>query len=329
MSAASSGTRKVPPFKLFMTIIPLLNALTVDVEDYFQVSAFEHRVDRSDWDAMPCRVEASTDKLLAMFASAGVKATFFVLGWIAERYPELVKRIAADGHELASHGYWHRLIYEITPEQFRDDLTRSRNAIEQAAGVRVTAYRAPSFSIGPRSLWALEILVESGFTIDSSIFPVRHDRYGMPQARLEPHEIATSAGTITEFPPSVWQVGRFNLPIAGGGYFRLYPLGLTRRGITAVTAGQRPFMFYLHPWEVDPEQPRIRDVGWKRQWRHAVGLRHTESKLRRLLKTVPFDTLSRALGQYQRLHTLASVDFSSDASRLDARGMHQEIVTSA
>lgn len=287
------------------------NALTVDVEDYFQVSAFEHRISRADWASIPPRIEASTDRLIELFDEAGVRGTFFVLGWVAERFPRLVQRIAAAGHELASHGFWHRLVYEITPDAFREDLTRARDAIEQAAGVAVTTYRAPSFSIGPRSLWALEILAELGFTVDSSIFPIRHDRYGMPEARLEPHRLATTAGTLTEFPPSVWQLGRFNLPIAGGGYFRLYPLSVTLRGIAAVAARQRPFMFYLHPWEVDPEQPPIRNVDWKRRWRHTVGLRRTETKLRGLLKSVRFDTLSATLAEFQRRESLVTVNLQA------------------
>jgi len=282
-----------------MSDIGLPNALTVDVEDYFQVSAFEHRIRRSDWDTMPCRVEASTDRLLALFDSVDVRATFFILGWVAQRYPGLVRRIAEAGHELASHGYWHRLVYEITPDEFRDDVARSRDVIEQASGTRVTAYRAPSFSINGRSLWALDVLAELGFTVDSSIFPIRHDRYGMPDARPEPHEIETPSGVITEFPPSVWNFGRFNLPIAGGGYFRLYPLGVTLRGITSVVAAGRPFMFYLHPWEIDPDQPRVTNVGWKSRFRHYVGLRGTEAKLRRLVRTVRFDTMTATLDAHR------------------------------
>jgi len=285
----------------------LPSALTVDVEDYFQVSAFEHRISRDDWPSIPARVEGSTDRLLELFSDAGVHGTFFVLGWVAERFPQLVQRIAAAGHELASHGYWHRLVYDITPDAFRADVQRSREVIEQASGVQVTAYRAPSFSVNHRSLWALDVLAELGFTIDSSIFPVRHDRYGIPDARLEPHRIETAAGVITEFPPSVWQLGRFNLPIAGGGYFRLYPLNMTLRGIAAVLNAQRPFMFYLHPWEVDPDQPPVNGVGWKRRWRHTVGLRCTELKLKGLLKSVHFDTLSATLETYRQNESLVTI----------------------
>jgi len=303
------------------------SALTVDVEDYFQVSAFEHRVARADWGSITPRVEASTDRLLELFDDAGVRGTFFVLGWVAERFPQLVARIAAAGHELASHGYWHQLVYNITPEAFREDLKRSREAIQAAAGVTVTAYRAPSFSIGHRSLWALDILAELGFTIDSSIFPVRHDRYGMPDARPEPHRIATAAGTLIEFPPSVWQIGRMNLPIAGGGYFRLYPLSMTLRGIAAVAAKQRPFMFYLHPWEIDPEQPRVQNVGWQRRWRHTVGLRHTESKLRGLLKSVHFDTLSATLEAYQQAASLVTIQLHQADELVGKVAANQEIVS--
>lgn len=284
------------------------NALTIDVEDYFQVSAFEHRISRADWDLISPRVVASTERMLELFADVGVRGTFFVLGWVAERFPKLIAKIHAAGHELASHGYSHELVYEITPQAFREDVKRSREAIGAATGVAVTAYRAPSFSICHRSLWALEILAELGFTVDSSIFPVRHDRYGIPNAVPEPHRIATASGTILEFPPSVWSIGRFHLPIAGGGYFRLYPLSVTKRGIAAVLAKRRPFMFYLHPWEIDPDQPRMRQIEWRRRWRHRVGLRHTETKLRDLLKQVHFDTLSATVRAYEQREALETVE---------------------
>ena len=199
--------------------------MSVDVEDYFQVSAFADRVCRKDWDKYECRVEANTDRLLSIFASAEVQGTFFILGWIAERYPALVKRIATAGHEIASHGYWHQLVYDLSPDEFAADITASCEAIHNACGVEVTAYRAPSFSIVPRSRWALDILAEKGFTIDSSIFPIAgHDRYGDPDAPKSIHVIETAHGSITEFPPTAGNIGRLPLPI-GGGYFPLVSCG--------------------------------------------------------------------------------------------------------
>ena len=260
-----------------MTQVP--NAFTVDVEDYFQVSAFEHRVRRSDWDHMESRVVEFTDRLLALLDKTQVRGTFFVLGWVAERYPELVKRIATAGHEIASHGYWHRLVYELTPEQFAEDIASSVDAITSACGIRPRAYRAPSFSITQRSLWALDVLVEQGFELDSSIFPISgHDRYGMPSATKEIHQLETAGGNLLEFPPSLGRVAGLSVPI-GGGYFRLLPHKITLAAISAVERRNHPAMFYIHPWEIDPKQPTIDGIGWKSRFRHRVGLRHTESKL--------------------------------------------------
>ena len=270
--------------------------LTVDVEDYFQVSAFDHRIKRANWDSIPCRVEANTERLLTIFSEANVQGTFFVLGWIARKYPQLIRRIAEAGHELASHGYWHRLVYQLSREQFRQDIIDSKDAISDASGIMVNAYRAPSFSITKKSLWALETLAEEGFKVDSSIFPIRHDRYGVPDAKPEIHTRATPAGDITEIPPSFWQSPIMKVPI-GGGYFRLFPQSLTSRAITAVQNEGRPAMFYLHPWEVDPEQPRFDGVGFKSRFRHYVGLQHTERKLQRLLATHPFGRIDETLKQ--------------------------------
>ena len=272
--------------------------LTVDVEDYFQVSAFDHRIKRDEWDAMPCRVEANTERLLAIFSEAQVSGTFFVLGWVANKYPQLIRRIAEAGHELASHGYWHRLVYTLSRDEFRRDIKDSKNAISDAAGVAVSSYRAPSFSITNKSLWALETLVEEGFKVDSSIFPIRHDRYGVPDASPEIHSRMTPAGNITEIPPSFWQSRIAKVPI-GGGYFRLFPESLTSRAITAVRNEGRPAIFYLHPWEVDPEQPRIDGIGIKSRFRHYVGLHHTEQKLRKLLTEHPFGRVDKTLKRVQ------------------------------
>ena len=269
--------------------------LTVDVEDYFQVSAFESRVRRTEWDAIPGRVESSTERLLQLFADAEVRATFFVLGWVAAKYPKLVRRIAAAGHELASHSYWHRLVYSLTPEAFREDLRASRDAIGDASGIEVVAFRAPSFSITNRSLWALDILADEGFRVDSSIFPMRHDRYGIAGARGDIHErVCPGGGSIVEVPPSVWRFRRGAVPI-GGGYFRLFPLRLTRRAIWGVHRSENPAMFYTHPWEFDPDQPRLRGIGPATRFRHYVGLRRTLPRLQALLREFPFAPLGEVL----------------------------------
>lgn len=258
------------------------NILTVDVEDYFQVSAFEHRISRDDWPAMECRLEGNMDRMLQLFDECGVRGTFFILGWVAHRYPGLVRRIVDGGHEVASHGYWHHLIYNQSPEEFRQDVRDSRHAISDAGDVNVTAYRAPSFSIMKNTTWALDVLVEEGFTIDSSIFPIHHDRYGMPDSQPEIHTRETESGTIVEVPPSVWQTPFTKVPI-GGGYFRLFPLSVTCRAIEGVRREGRPAMLYIHPWEIDPEQPRIQGVGARSRFRHYINLSRTEPRLRRLL----------------------------------------------
>lgn len=275
------------------------NCLTVDVEDYFQVSAFADRVCRKNWSNYESRIEANTDRLLAIFDSAEVRGTFFILGWIAERYPGLVRRIATAGHEIASHGYWHQLVYDLTPAEFERDIVSSRDAIHNACGVEVTAYRAPSFSIVPRSRWALEILVANGFRVDSSIFPIKgHDRYGDPSAPREIHKIDTPHGSIIEFPPTAGECGRFPVPI-GGGYFRLFPLRLTQLAIDQIRKQDRPAMLYLHPWEIDPDQPRLGGLSRKSRFRHYVGLKKTESKLRRLLDSHTFLPMSEILRSKQ------------------------------
>jgi polysaccharide deacetylase family protein (PEP-CTERM system associated) len=279
---------------------PLINALTVDVEDYFQVSSFERVVDRREWSSRESRVVKSTERLLDLFAQHNVRGTFFILGWVAERFPQLVRDIAAAGHELACHSHWHRLIYDLTPAAFREELRQSKQAIEDAAGTSVTAFRAPSFSITGRSLWALEILVEEGFTVDSSIFPTRHDRYGMPGAKPEIHVLETPAGPITELPMTVCPLPGVTLPVGGGGYFRLYPWAITRRLLARVNrqAG-RPFVFYVHPWEVDPDQPRIKGGSRLSHFRHYVNLRTTATKIDRMLREFRFGTVSDVIAQSQ------------------------------
>jgi len=276
---------------------PIVNAMTIDVEDYFHVSAFEGSVQRSSWDSLESRVVRNTDRLLELFARANVHATFFVLGWVAERYPQLVRRIAEAGHELASHGFGHQLIYNQSPAEFREDLRRSRAVISDAASAPLDGYRAPSFSITPRSLWALDIIREVGFTYDASVFPIRHDRYGLPSAPRYFHALEQSSGTLWECPGSTVRIAGANLPIAGGGYFRLLPYAWTRWGIARLNRHERrSAIFYLHPWEIDPDQPRIATSRLSRI-RHYTNLRKTEERLLRLLRDFRFAPLGQILKQ--------------------------------
>jgi polysaccharide deacetylase family protein (PEP-CTERM system associated) len=266
----------------------VLNALTVDVEDYFQVSAFDDHVDRRHWASYESRVARNTERLLDIFAEFNVRATCFVLGWVAEHYPNVVRTIAQRGHEIASHGYGHRLIYSQTPEAFRDDLRRASQAIERAGGGRVMGYRAPSFSITERSMWALDVLIEEGYEYDASIFPVRHDRYGIPGSPRHMHRIERDAGSLWEIPGSTLRVGGVNLPAAGGGYFRLLPYKWTSLAIARLNKSERqPAVFYLHPWEIDAAQPRLESSRVSRL-RHYTNLHKTESRLRRLLSEFRF-----------------------------------------
>lgn len=275
----------------------LVNALTVDVEEYFQVSGFEGHIPRSEWDQLESRVVEATQWVLDILGHAGVRGTFFVLGWVAERHPELVRAIHKDGHEIGSHGYEHRLIYEQTPRQFRSDVRLSREILQDILGEAVTAYRAPSFSITRESLWALDVLIEEGFAFDSSIYPTRHDRYGLPGAPLQPHCLHRPAGEIWEFPPPVWLVCGYPVPVGGGGYLRLYPYALTRGGLRAINAAGRPFAVYLHPWELDPDQPRFRP-GRLRAFRHYVNLGKTARRLTRLLRDFRFGPLTESLVEW-------------------------------
>lgn len=267
----------------------ILNAFTVDVEDYYHVSGFEKQIRRDQWDSFESRVNRNTGRILDLLDRFEVKGTFFVLGWVAQRQPDLVQEIHRRGHEIGSHSYWHRLIYEQSPEEFHKDLRDSRQVLEDIIGEPVTAYRAPSFSITARSLWALEILVEEGFRVDSSIFPVRHDRYGMPRAPREIHKIQSASGSLWEFPPSVAEFAGFRVPIGGGGYLRLFPTGWTCRRLSRINDHQqRPFLIYVHPWELDPEQPRVRGASILSRFRHYVNLPKTEKKIESLLGRFQF-----------------------------------------
>jgi polysaccharide deacetylase family protein (PEP-CTERM system associated) len=280
----------------------IVNAMTVDVEDYFHVAALAEAIERKDWDSHVPRVDANTRRMLDIFDDAGVRATFFVLGWVTERFPALVREIDARGHEVACHGWSHKLVYTQTPEEFREETLRSKRMLEDLIGRAVEGYRAASYSITNRSRWALDILAEAGFVYDSSIFPVRHDLYGIPDAPRWPHVLTTDAGAqIIEFPPTSVRLLNHNVPAAGGGYFRLYPYPLMRALLRRVNSGDRqPAIFYLHPWEVDPEQPRF-DVSWLSRFRHYTNLSRCESRLRRLLSEFRFTTARSVLGNLELL----------------------------
>jgi len=272
------------------------NALTVDVEDYFHVTAFADSVDRKDWDNQPLRVESNTHRLMDLFDEAQVKATFFVLGWVADKSRSLVSEIAQRGHEVACHGYSHQLIYNQTLEVFREETIRSKFLLEDIVQAPVRGYRAASYSITRDSLWALDILAEAGFDYDSSIFPVRHDRYGIPGAKEVPHILQTPQGhSLVEFPLSTAKIFNYKLPVAGGGYFRLYPYALTRAGLRQINSRHQPFIFYMHPWEIDPDQPKI-EAAWFSRFRHYNNLGKCESRLQRLMKDFQFDTVWHVLG---------------------------------
>lgn len=278
----------------------MINALTIDVEDYFQVNAFAPVISRNDWGTYPLRVMDNTARILDILDEFGVKATFFTLGWVAERAPALVRDMAARGHEVACHGYGHELVFSLGPQRFREDITRAKALLEDVSGTPVQGYRAPSYSITSRSLWALDILVESGFTFDSSVFPIHHDVYGIPGAQRAPHRQQTSSGALWEFPLTTYPLSvagrRFNLPVAGGGYFRLLPVSWVCAAMRAVNEREgMPAVFYLHPWEIDPDQPRVRNAALRSRFRHYLNLHRTESKFRTLLSSLAFGTMTEAL----------------------------------
>jgi polysaccharide deacetylase family protein (PEP-CTERM system associated) len=263
------------------------NVLSVDVEDYFHVEAFSDIVDRNTWDSYPSRVENNTRRVLDLFDESSVKGTFFILGWVAERFPQLVREIVQRGHEPACHSYWHRPIFRLKPEEFREDTLRAKNCIEQIAGEAVYGYRAPSFSVTADSLWGLDILAEAGFTYDSSIFPIHHDVYGIPTAPRAPFTVDTAAGPLLEYPVTTFHFLGPNLPVGGGGYLRMLPYWYTRLGAARARAESLPLIVYLHPWEVDPEQP-VLPGRWKSRLRHYTNLNKTADRLRKLLRSAPF-----------------------------------------
>jgi polysaccharide deacetylase family protein (PEP-CTERM system associated) len=258
----------------------------------------------------------------------GVKATFFVLGWVAERYPELVREIDDAGHEIGSHSYWHRLVYTLSPSAFRDDLCRSRDVLQTVTGKSIISYRAPSFSITSESLWALDILADEGFKVDASVFPIRHHRYGIPDAPCHPYVHEAASGLLWEFPSSVCRIAKKNFPISGGGYFRLLPYHLTARLLRHVnTQFKQPFMFYIHPWELDPEQPRLTAGTRGARFCHYVNLRTTEVKLERLLSQFAFDRIDRVVDSYSFAGQRMSGESTSDDLRM--KGPQSEILAAS
>ena len=268
------------------------NVLTIDVEDYYQVSAFEAIVHYEEWEQYESRVEKNTYYILDVLDQYQTKATFFVLGWVAERHPKLIREIAQRGHEVASHGYSHKRIYTQTPEQFRQETRRSKYIVEDIVGHAIIGYRAASYSITKKSLWALEILVEESFLYDSSIFPIRHDVYGIPDAERFSHVIHTTSGDIREYPLSTLRICKTNMPVCGGGYLRIYPYALTKRAVNILNRKEnKPVIIYAHPWEFDPDQPRLNGK-WLSRLRHYTNLSKTDTILRSLLNDFQFGTMS-------------------------------------
>lgn len=283
-----------------------LNALTVDLEEYFQVSNFEGVIDRSRWDAIPSRVEAATHRLLDAFDATNSRATFFCLGWVAERNPGLVREIAARGHEIACHGYGHQLVYRLGPQRFREDIQAAKKALEDTIGAELTGYRAPSYSITQASLWALDVLVEEGFRYDSSIFPVRHPRYGIPDFPRQPVRIEGVGGaSIMEFPPTTVSMGPLTLPLSGGAYLRFFPKWLFHWGFRRLESEGQALILYVHPWEIDAEQPR-QAVSWRVRVNHYHGLAKLEGWLGGLLRAFRFVPAGEVLARLRDAGQLPS-----------------------
>lgn len=273
----------------------MLNALTIDVEDYFHTEAMSAAVSRDQWDVQPSRVERSTMELMELFDRLGVRATLFFLGWVAERFPALVSQAVKAGHEIGCHSYWHRAVFRLTPAEFQEDTARAKKVIEDAGGVPVWGYRAPSFSLIPGTEWAAEILAELGFTYDSSVNPIRHDFYSNAGAPRHPHQIA--GGALWELPIATVRFAGQNLPVGGGAYLRILPYAYSRWGLRQLNREeQMPAMFYLHPWEIDPGQPRL-PVGAKSRVRQYTNLGHTLGKLEALLTAFPFGPAIEAFPQ--------------------------------
>ena len=270
----------------------ITNYLTIDIEDYFQVSAFEYLVGYENWDKYASRVEANTKKILDILGRYDIKATFFILGWTAKKHQNLVKEIHATGHEIACHSYCHRLVYKLTPEEFRKDTSLAKDILEQITGTQIRGFRAPSYSITNQSLWALQILEELNFEFDSSIFPIYHDRYGIPEAPRFKYKIP--GYNLTEYPISTSLLWRYKIPVSGGGYFRLFPYWFTKNALNNINKKEgQPFIFYLHPWEIDDTQPKFHNARWKSRFRHYNNLHKTASRFERLLSDFKFGPITR------------------------------------
>ena len=291
----------------------VLNSITVDVEDYFQTEAMGSVVAREQWDQLPGRVERNTKRLLDLFAAHDVRGTFFFLGWVAERFPGLVREAAGLGHEIGCHSYWHRLVYRLTPEEFREDTKRAKEVTEDALGAEIVGYRAPNFSLVKGTEWAPEILASLGFRYDSSVYPIQHDVYNNPGAPRVPGGIA--GGTLMEFPIATLAVGKTNLPLGGGGYLRILPYSYTRWGLLHLNrVTKMSAVVYIHPWEIDPEQPRF-PASALSQFRQYTGLRRTAAKLERLLRDFRFAPIKEVFSKQ-----LASVSMRAPLSRTSAHG---------
>lgn len=274
----------------------MVNALTFDIEDYYQVEAFKEFVAFDEWPRYPSRVVENTRRITDILDERQVKATFFILGWVAEKFPEMVKRLTNEGHEIATHGYAHEMVYKQTPEVFEADLAKSLEILENLSGKKVIGYRAPTYSIIQESFWAFDILLRHNLCYDSSIFPIIHDRYGIPDGERFPHKIKCDGErSIMEFPLSTVRFWKWNFPIAGGGYLRLLPYELIKQGVSWLNRQQHPAIIYLHPWELDPDQPRIQNIPARTKFRHYLNLRHTASKLRRLIHDFEFAPICEVL----------------------------------
>jgi polysaccharide deacetylase family protein (PEP-CTERM system associated) len=265
------------------------HAMTIDVEDWFQVQAYAGAIPREDWDRLPRRVEANTQRMLDLLERAGARATFFTLGWVAERHPGLIRRIVADGHELASHGFGHAQVHTLGEAAFRADVGRARRMLEDIGGVAVRGYRAPTFSMGPRTPWAWDVLADEGHTYSSSVYPVRHDLYGEPDAPRAPHR----HGSLWEIPMTTLRLRGRNIPVAGGGWFRMAPYTLFRAALRRVDHSGERSLFYIHPWEIDPGQPRVRQAKLSARLRHRINLSATEARLTRLVADFSWDRMDR------------------------------------
>lgn len=274
-------------------VASITGAMTVDVEDYFQVAAFADKISRGDWNNHPCRVERNLDLILAMFDEHRVSATFFTLGWIAERHSEAIRKIVNNGHELASHGYEHVKVHQQHPDAFREDVRRTKALLEDISGQRVKGYRAASFSIDNRSTWAFEILAEEGYDYSSSTYPIKHDHYGMPNGRRFAYR-PSRQHDLLEVPISTLSMFDRNFPSGGGGYFRLLPYSVSRWALRRIAEKDRkPIVFYFHPWEIDPDQPRVREASLRSRFRHYVNLRTMERRLRAALQEFRWDRMDR------------------------------------